>query len=166
MQVDLGLEAAGAAGGDDGVVVAGRHLVRPQLERLIAQAVKLDLIAVGEAMALPDGDAHDLAPDRPLAHVVAIRGQRRERDVAIAVAQERGDVAAEDLAGVDLEQRVVLVEPGEQHGDGLKGADEGIDEPQGSHLTSGGGLHAPRGAVGASEHAPAIGQKYTVSCPP
>src|SRR6267378_1770796 len=32
--VDLGLEAAAVAGGDDRVVVAGRHLVRPQLERL------------------------------------------------------------------------------------------------------------------------------------
>ena len=65
-------------------------------------------------MLFSHGDAHDLAPDRPLTDVFGIRRQRREREIAAAVAQEGGDVAAEDLAGVDLQQRIVTVEPVEE----------------------------------------------------
>src|SRR5262245_41154406 len=61
--VDCRLEAGGVAGGDDCVVVPGRHLARPQFERLVAQAAEIDLFPVGEAMVLADCDAHDLSPD-------------------------------------------------------------------------------------------------------
>jgi hypothetical protein len=36
--IDVRLEAGCAAGRDDRVVVPGRHLVRPQLQRLVAQS--------------------------------------------------------------------------------------------------------------------------------
>ena len=70
------------------------------------------------------------------------------------------DVAAEDLAGVDLQERIVPVEPREEYRHGLEGADERVDEAQRSGLAAGGGLHPPRGAVGAGEHAPAIGKEH------
>jgi hypothetical protein len=88
--------------------------VWPQLERLVAQCGELDLRAVGEPMLLSDGHSHDLAPDCSLSNVFGIRRQRRESEVAVAVAQEGGDVAAEDLAGVDLQQRIVTLESFEE----------------------------------------------------
>src|SRR5262245_14871994 len=114
VEVDLGLETSAVTGSDDRVVIAGRHLVRPQLQRLVAQAGQLDLVAVGEAMMRSHGHAHDLASDRPLTDVFGIGGQRCEREIAPAVAQEGRDVAAEDLAGLDLQQRIVPGEPVEE----------------------------------------------------
>src|SRR5262245_5279529 len=158
--VDLGLEARGVARRDDRVVVAGRHFVRPQLQRLVTDARQVDLLVVGEVMVLPDGDAHHLAPDRPLTDVFGIRRQRREGEIAAAVAQEGGDVAAEHLAGVDLQPRVVAVEPIKEEGHGLEGADERVDEAQRPDLAARCGLHTAGGAVGTREHTAAIGEKY------
>jgi hypothetical protein len=134
--------------------------VRPQFERLVAQAGQLDLLVVGEAVVLADGDAHDFASDCPLANVVGIRRQRRKREIAGAVAQECADVAAEDLACVDPEERIVLFQALEQHRHRLEGADERVDEVQRSCLAAGRGLHAPGGAIRAREHAPAIGEEH------
>src|SRR5262245_21255822 len=70
VMVDVGLETGLVAGGDDRLVVAGRHLVRPQLQGLVTHAGQLDLFSVGKTMILADGYAHDLAPDRLLADVL------------------------------------------------------------------------------------------------
>jgi hypothetical protein len=134
--------------------------VRPQLECLIAQAGQLDLLAVDETMAFADGEAHDFASDRPLANVFGTRRQRREREIASAIAQECADVAAEDLARVDLEERIVLLEAREQHRHGLEGTDERVDQAQRSRLAAGRGLHTPRSAIRAGEHTPAIGEEH------
>src|SRR5215831_8889985 len=72
MLVDPGLEAGHVAGGDDRVVVAGRHVVRPQFKRLVAEAGQINLLSVGEAVLLPYGHAHNLASDRALADVFRI----------------------------------------------------------------------------------------------
>jgi hypothetical protein len=56
--------------------------VWPELECFLAQALQLDLLAVGEVVLLADGDAHDLAPDRLLADLVGVAGQRRQWQVA------------------------------------------------------------------------------------
>jgi hypothetical protein len=65
-------------------------------------------------MLFSHGHAHDLAPNRPLTDAFGIGRKWREREIAAAVAQEGGDVAAEDLASVDLQQRIVPVEPVEE----------------------------------------------------
>ena len=69
---------------------------------------------VGQAMALTDCDAHDLAPDRALLDVFGVGRQRGEREIAVAVTEECVDVAAEDLVGLDLEPRILLVDSCEQ----------------------------------------------------
>src|SRR4029450_12103990 len=158
--VDPGLEPRGATRRDDGVVVAGRHLARPQLQRFIAHARKLDLLAVGKAMALCHGEANDLASDCPLGEVVGIRRQRREREIAGSAPEESRNIAAEDLASVNLEQRVVLAETGEQDRDGLEGTDERVGQPYRSCLSTCGGLHPLGGSVGPGQDAPAVGQKH------
>src|SRR4029450_2978395 len=109
--VDLGLEAGRAAGGADRVVVAGRHLMRPQLQHLVAQACELDLLTVCEAMLFPNRDAHDLAPDRSLTDVSGIGSEGGERKIAVAVAEECGDITAEHLTRIDLEHWILLVQP-------------------------------------------------------
>jgi hypothetical protein len=157
--VDRRREAGGMAGGDDRVVIPGRHLVRPELEGLVAQLGELDPVDVGETVAVSSRDSDDFAPDGPLADVLGIGRERGEREVAGVLAQELGDVAAEDLAGMNLEQGKLLVEPGEQQRHGLECADERVDEPQGAGLAARCSSDAQRGAVGAGEQPSAIGEK-------
>src|SRR5262249_38298584 len=57
------------------------------------------------------------------------------------------------------QQRIVGGGPVEEEWAGLEGADERVGEAQRSGLAAGGGLDPPGGAVGAGEHAPAIGEK-------
>src|SRR5262249_17986848 len=134
--VDVRLEAGGAACGDDGVVIAGRHVAWPELERLVPQRRQLDLLLLGKRMFFRRRETGDLAPDPPLLNVVRIGRQRRQRDVAVAVEEERRHVAPIDLARVDLQMRKLGAESIEDHRDRVEGADERVHEPKRSCLAT------------------------------
>jgi len=156
----LGFEAGGAAGADDGVVEAGGHVARPDLEQPAGEGGEVDALVPRERVGGAQGDAQRLAADGARVKPCRVGGPRREREVVAFGEEEFGDVGAEDLARFDLDLRVDLGQARQQPGSGLPDCGQRVGEPECAGLPAGGRLGPAGGAVGGGEDSPAVGEEY------
>jgi len=99
-----------------GVVEAGRHVARPDLEALLRELGDRQAVASGEAVLLAQRDNEGLAAQLHTLDVRSHRGAGTRRDVVAALQKQALDVAAEDLTQLDLQRRMALRESVDDRG--------------------------------------------------
>ena len=88
-----------------------------------------------------------------------VGGHRREREVVALGYQQLGDVGPEDLACLDRDLRMNLVQAGQQPRDRVPNRGQGVGEAQRASLPAGCRLHPAGRAVGGGQDAPAVGEE-------
>ena len=145
------LEPGIPAGGDDGVVVAGRHGVGPELDRLARQRGERYVLLRGQWMVLRHGGHERLLPERVLVEASSRADMWRQREIDSLVGEQPLDVLREDLPRPHLQLGMLGRQGIDQRRQRLVHGGERVREPQRSHLTPRRGLRSLPDAVGGVE---------------
>ena len=158
--IQPGLESGCPAGSHHGVVIAGRHVPRPQLDLLVPQLAERHLLARSEPVLITDRDLPAFRPDQLLREISRVVGRRGDRQIDLASPQQPRDIGGEHLAGFGRQLRIALAEPVQQRGQRLIRRGERVADAHGARLAPGRLLDPPHGPVGRGEDPTAVGQEH------